>query len=455
MKTIKKIIKAFQSECNYRRINDISTVKMRNNCKGIKLFDVLYYKFLYSKKNVTKEQIVSIINNINNTTFTRQAFEYKENNIPLQTYLNICKKIFGAYNRTYINPKKAKIIAIDGTYNNDINMKQILNMGFYDVTNEVPISIESCGKGSKNQEIFNAIKYIKDNIDTFKNNIIVVDRAYFSYDFIEFLNNNNLMFIIRAKGTAKNLLPNTQLRKSLNKYNKILKIRKNIRVINYNDIIKKTIYSRKKKKETKKHVLEIKNNCVVITNIMDKKKYNDNKVLELYRSRWDIEVYFKYIKGNYKFQSIKEKSQLALKKMCICEQIITYIAKLIEKYYTNKFSIKKQKGSIYYKINRSNLINGIFDNILHKVLNNKLTAQSLNKFCRTYIRVIQNKRDRTFPRTSKTPFSKWYIKGYSNITKYMRIINAITNNSIDSLNKNLKMIAKRIISINDITIDMT
>ena len=83
-------------------------------------------------------------------------------------------------------------------------------------------------------------------------------------------------------------------------------------------------------------------------------------------------------------------------------------------------------------------------------MNNTLTTSILDKFCKSYIKVIQNKKNRSFPRTSKTPFTKWYIKGYSNQTKYMTIIDAIINNTVDELNKNLKTIAKRIISIDGI-----
>lgn len=50
-------------------------------------------------------------------------------------------------------------------------------------------------------------------------------------------------------------------------------------------------------------------------------------------------------------------------------------------------------------------------------------------------------------RNSKTPFTKWYIKGYSNLTKYAKI-DAIINDTVNKLNKNLKSIAKNIISIN-------
>jgi len=136
--------------------------------------------------------------------------------------------------------------------------------------------------------------------------------------------------------------------------------------------------------------------------------------------------------------------------MYICELIITYIAKLVEKYYLEKYPIKKSASDTKYEINKSNLVNGIFDHLLYNILNNNITCDKLDQFCKSYIKLVHNKNNRSYPRTSKTPFTKWYIKGYSNLTKYMKIIEAITDNKINKLNKNLKMIARKIISINNI-----
>lgn len=95
------------------------------------------------------------------------------------------------------------------------------------------------------------------------------------------------------------------------------------------------------------------------------------------------------------------------------------------------------------------MINGIFDFLIYNILHNKLIDNILDQFCKSYIKIIQNKDNRTYPRTSKTPFTKWYVKGYSNQTKYMNIIDAIINNKVNELNKNLKTIARKIISIDD------
>lgn len=125
------------------------------------------------------------------------------------------------------------------------------------------------------------------------------------------------------------------------------------------------------------------------------------------------------------------------------------MGKLLEKYYLHKHNKKNSK------INKTNLINGIFDELLYDIFKRKITKNKMDKFCEAYILIIKNKPDRTFPRNSKTPFTKWYIKGYSDHTKLLRIIDCILNKQLDSLNKNdlqslwEKMIANK---IKDVTI---
>jgi Transposase DDE domain len=435
----------FKNECNYKRINEICNIKMRNNKKGIKLTNSIYYRFLYAKKDMTKDRIVSLINYKNGTEFTRQSYNSKENNIPIQIYINIFHKIQSFYNCNYNEEKNFNLIAIDGTYNNDNDRKEMLNMGFYNISNGIPIDVKLYGKENKNKEISCAINYIMNNMNHFKNNIIVCDRGYHSYDFFNFLIKNNLKFIIRIKGNGDNLDSSNIFKTKIANYDKINEIKNKVRIIRYEKIIEKTIYSSNSKKKIETHSLKIKNDCVIVTNLLDENIFSKEIILDYYRSRWDIEVFFKYIKYNYKFQHLNVKSSMEYAKMYVCELILTYMAKLIEKYYLKEFKITKK-----IKINKSNLINGIFDVLLNDILNSELTEDKLNEFCKTYIKIIYNKENRSFPRTSKTPFTKWYVKGYSNQTKYMSIIEAIKGNDLSNLNKNLKTIAKRIISIDNI-----
>ena len=89
----------------------------------------------------------------------------------------------------------------------------------------------------------------------------------------------------------------------------------------------------------------VKPDCVLITNLTDIDEYSDKQILDNYNSRWVIEVFFKFLKTNFKFQHMDEKYEIQNKKMYICELILRYIVKSIDRYYwSNKMpKIKKLK----------------------------------------------------------------------------------------------------------------
>jgi hypothetical protein len=324
-------------------------------------------------------------------------------------------------------------------------MGEILNMGIFNVTDGIPIDLKSYGKENKNKEISCTTNYITTRLDIFKHSIIVCDRGYFSYDFLNFLISNNLKFIIRVKGNGDNLNHSTVLKPSMRNYNIIKNVKDNTRLVKYNNDLIKTIYASNSKKKNRMHKLKITNDCNVITNLPTVDKYSDDAILKMYKSRWDIEVFFKYIKSIFKFQHTKEINDITIKKRVICELIIVYLGKIIERYYINKNKLDSK-----IKINKTNLINGLYNSLLYEIYGGKLTVHKLNKFCSDFIKQINVPLERHFSRTSKTPFTKWYVKGYSNQVKYMNIIDALLNNTVNDLNKNLKTIATHIKSIDGI-----
>jgi hypothetical protein len=99
------------------------------------------------------------------------------------------------------------------------------------------------------------------------------------------------------------------------------------------------------------------------------------------------------------------------------------------------------------KINTKNLVKGVFNTLLSDIIYSNIDENKINMFCKNYIILHKNERNRAFPRTAKTPFCKWYLKGYNETTKYSKIIDAISNNDINKLDKQLKKIALTIVSI--------
>ena len=99
--------------------------------------------------------------------------------------------------------------------------------------------------------------------------------------------------------------------------------------------------------------------------------HNDDKIKELYKQRWSVELFFKLLKYNFKFEHLKEhngdKNYDKYKKLYLINMIIIYIAKIIEKVHLNndvniqqnltKTKCKKNKTIKYVnKPNKSNII---------------------------------------------------------------------------------------------------
>jgi hypothetical protein len=142
-------------------------------------------------------------------------------------------------------------------------------------------------------------------------------------------------------------------------------------------------------------------------------------------------------------------------KLFYVELIITYFAKLIGTIYWDDYykSFKKNKKIYSVKINESNLIKEIYEHLINDLLFYRLTYEKIINVCKNFIHFVINKKNRHSQRYSLIPFTKWYVKGYHELYKYKKINEAINNNNLNSLNKNLKTLSKDLNIV--ITIDNT
>ena len=129
---------------------------------------------------------------------------------------------------------------------------------------------------------------------------------------------------------------------------------------------------------------------------------------------------------------------MSAKKLYYCELIIMYMAKLLEVSLMKSNNVSSNK-----KINKTLLITGLYDGLLIDMINNTTDGSSYNKI-RKYVKTYNIQKERHNPIKSKTPFTRWYVKGYSEVSKYSKVINAILNNTVNELNKNLKTFAGKI-----------
>lgn len=438
-------------------------IKVRN--RETSYINALLYKFKYSIPDTTKQEIVSEMNNLLNKTTNKYSYDYRESQIPISFYKGIFTKVSNLYKKLMlIDDNKLKEIAADGVFNNTNvlnkkdNLETTLNLGYYDITNDIPIDLTFEGDKKKKFEL-DILKTYLNNNNINNNCVLILDRLYCSYEFVNFLLKNNFNFVIRFRNNCKN-------------YDKIKNINK-IRILKYyeehmNNITyeKYDNYINHKKNKKGKN---IKVNKKLLEVVDDKNKFksvdvtmkyeyslvtnlpidthNDIKIKHLYKERWNVEVFFKLLKYNFKFEHLKEHNNKqnndTYVKLYLVNLIIVYLAKIIEKshFYNNyiKTEVTKEKNNkiIKYKnkANKSLSISGVYK-IIENIFNNNLTVSKYENICNNYIKYSLRELGLVKERKAKTPFLKWYVKGHSNRSLLCKIIQAKITNDISKLNDN-------------------
>jgi len=122
------------------------------------------------------------------------------------------------------------------------------------------------------------------------NVIFVLDRTYRSYQFTDFCDKNNIKYVIRFRNNCN-------------------KIPKKYRKINFSEVVYDTVRNNDtdkrliNKQKFKSVTLETTNIYTLVSNLV-RNDYSDDKIKEIYHKRYDIEVFFKIIKHNFKFSDL-------------------------------------------------------------------------------------------------------------------------------------------------------
>jgi len=471
---INKIVKYFNNiipmSKTFIKDNNIKT-NIRNS--KISLNDTIYYKskYVFSDKTDTFQSITANINydkfelNKKSKKFTRTGIYKNEARLPVEFYKNIFQKTKDFfYNKFNVNVNST-FIAIDGVYCNtnffhNGNIETSMSLGFFDINNSSPIDLHFTGVGKKNNECLILEKYINENLNSFKNKIIICDRAYFCYRFFNFLHNKNIKFIIRMR--HKEISKNPP--KYSSHYDDFINVttNKNIRIIKRTDNIKKLAVENN---DTVKQIIS--NSTIKIITNLDIKNYCDDDIINLYKNRWSIEEFYKQLKHNFKFQTMKEHSDKSYSKNIYLQLTFIMLKNiLIEAYKSENKTILKKKiinknkdehSDIKVKFNENSILKGIKDVLLRDIFYEKINSNKILNFMTSYFELYSNKINRTFERKSKIPFTKWYVKKYHDVfkakTKDLAILIKIKNNKeeknkikleIKNLNKNLIKLKNKI-----------
>lgn len=406
--------------------NNLTNIYTRKS--KIDINDTLFYRFRYifDDKSNTFESITSSINfnkslnNLKFKCFTRSGIYKKEKYIPSLLYNQMYNKIKEYYNDNFgLNDV---IIAIDGVYSNtnllhNGKIETCMNLGFYDISNGIPIDVHFTGAGKKNNECISLKKYINDNLNYFKGKTIICDRAYYCFSFFNFLVDNNINFIIRLRDNAFD----NKINDKSKHFNEYIKIKNNdkIKVITNKFNTSKLVVddTNSKTKIEKETVVKLLTNLSTL---------EDDKILELYKNRWNIEEFYKQLKHNFKFQNLIEHKEESYKKNIYSSLIMVLIKQILLKCYereqnfANKKIVGKKKDKeikIIKSINENLLINGIKEELLKPIIYKKLNENILKNYLKTYVKIEINEIGRHYERKSKRPFTKWYVKQYHDIYK--------------------------------------
>lgn len=157
----------------------------------------------------------------------------------------------------------------------------------------------------------NDVEGFNDDIEYYRDSIIVFDKGYFSFDLFRNLNNQNTMFVTRIKrdtkykvlsrrDTSKNVCEDAIIRMTGSKGKR--KYQDNLRIVKFID------------EETKKELTFLTNNF----------KYKASTVAYLYKKRWEIELFFKWIKQNLRIKKYLGTSENAVKTQ-VWVALVTYL----------------------------------------------------------------------------------------------------------------------------------
>ena len=160
----------------------------------------------------------------------------------------------------------------------------------------------------------------------------------------------------------------------------------------------------------------------IITNL----NYGNDKILEMYKSRWSIEEFYKQLKHDFKFQNLKEYKEEAYNKNIYTSLTITLLKQILLKCYENNKNFKNKtiisknkdkKIKVIKSINQNLMIKGIKEELLRKLIYGKLNSELLEIYLDSYVEINANEINRHNERKSKRPFTKWYVKQYHDIYK--------------------------------------
>lgn len=345
------------------------------------LFDICYSGItnitaeIFSREN--KLTVPLFIYALCHTNGLNKTFDDVVSDFKLDRILNITKgaimnkrKIIRSKHFRKINKKlidqiftynKYKIKIVDGSIfylpksfteygfqlsNNGKCCKVLLSV-ILDAETKIPISYHIHKTFNERKAFIRQLSYLEEG------DLVIFDGGYFSNELISTLNEHNIDYIFRIsenKNIVKQLNENKRNDMIVEHYLNKKKIIQ-LRVIKYtykdidkehNELIKEKKYKKEKKKDVVRNGHKS-NTYYLTTSLIN--RYTLPEFMNLYNERWEIEIYFNYLKYYLSLGKIRSKSYESLKQDLYINQFISIISLYI------KYLLKKE-NEYQYKANQ-------------------------------------------------------------------------------------------------------
>lgn len=335
-------------------INKINN-KVKNRDRKISLKDVIYYSSYLIGNNISYSLTNIHLGHKNILDVSDGALIKKRNLIHSKYFKEVNDELL----KYIYKNKKNRTLAVDGSriallkslseYDYRLsrtgNYCSVLISSLIDIENEILINYNLCKHKNERLALREQFEYLQEN------DILIMDRGYFSYELLYDLHIMKIKPIFR-------LASNLKIYDTINNCNtdtliitiKVNNLEIKLRLIKYN--IGYEIY------------------CLATT-IYDK---TVNYFKQSYWGRWKTEINFRSSKYNLSLVELKSKTERKIKQDVYIHNFIS----IISSYFQHM--LEKELYGLNYKLNTKNFLSTTINNLLYYLLYKKATKKMINKF---------------------------------------------------------------------------
>lgn len=407
---INKLSKIIKNEC---KIMDIQSIKRKNKIQSSELIYFLLKKLgNQTSYNSTNSNVLSNFH----TIVTPECFRKKRNNYSVNQFNNLNNKLLS---HIYDNPNERRYIAVDGS---QLNISKKLSKSgiplskskdyctgyiscLYDVNKKIPLNYNFSDNKNERQLLIEQLDYVN------KNDVLILDRGYYSKNLVKILNEKGIHYIFRLKENSTLNNENNIIPEYEDLENKIIDEKDNK---NKNYIMKKEIKINNKKYSINVVKYTINNNSYYLASDLTGENFTVDKFKELYHDRWSIEVHFRFMKYVTSANNLKSKNKLfILQDLAIIQTI--YIITSYIKFLLSEVNKKIKKINKNYEISTKDCIDHVLNKILYQMIFKKSTKKVkliINKELEIIAKTIYyNVEDRHYEHVRIFPSTKWNKNG--------------------------------------------